>query len=65
MPYDEFLSWVTFRARNGTLNLGVRIEAGSALTAWCLRGGKIEDFIPQRGELSDEDALKRAKAEWF
>jgi len=65
MPYDEYLSWIAYRAKRGTLNLGTRIETGSALIAWAFRGGKVEDYIPQREQLSDDEALKKAKAEWF
>lgn len=33
MSYPEFLRWAKYRAKRGSLNLGLRIERGSALLA--------------------------------
>lgn len=39
---DEVEDWVTYTNKRGTLNLGLRMEAGFALIAWMLaRGFKL------------------------
>lgn len=64
ITYEEYLSWIAYKNQTGSLNLGLRVERAGALTAWAMRGGKFEDYLPQRNELSDEELLKKAMAEW-
>lgn len=63
---EEVQDWVTYANKRGTLNLGLRIEAGFALVAHMLaRGFKLtkegnqpatmKDFMPHIGE-PQEDA---------
>lgn len=47
----EFLDWIEYRERRGSLNLGMRLEAGFSLLAVSINRGlgghaKIEDFMP-------------------
>lgn len=66
---DEVEDWVTYVNKRGTLNLGLRVEAGFALIAWLLtRGFKLlkddrkpyhmKDFMwHMREEGDDSDEL--------
>ncbi|MCY1287202.1 hypothetical protein D9M68_176630 [compost metagenome] len=69
LSYPEFLSWQKYRAKRGTLHVGMRIERGSALLATLYanthskRGGfKLDDFMPH----ADEPVLtlERAMETW-
>lgn len=75
MSHAEALNWMGFIQRRGTLNLGLRMEAGFALLAWLLckgfkikkEGGasfKLEEFAPHLGEfdLEEEEELTLLKA---
>lgn len=67
MSTDEYELWLQYRKRHGTLNLGLRIEQGAALTAYCANNGKkgqLADYLPQRGEPDDSAALTQAMKEW-
>lgn len=33
LSYSEFLTWIKYRRKRGSLNLGMRVERGSALLA--------------------------------
>lgn len=49
LTVDEAEDWVAYANKRGTLNLGLRMEAGFALVAWMLaRGFKLtkEDHKP-------------------
>lgn len=69
LSYPEFLQWVKYRRKRGSLNLGMRVERGSALLATLYanshskRGGyKVYDFTPH-----DEEppiTLDQAKDTW-
>ncbi len=68
MSYPEFLCWVAYRRKRGSLNLGLRIEAGTARIAVLLantfskQGGyRFYDFAPCHDEpaLSLEQAMER------
>lgn len=67
MPYHEFLRWMAYRQKRGTLNLGMRIEHGSALLATLyanVKAGKpkykIPDFMPHFEEppISLDEAMR-------
>ena len=69
MSYREFASWMRYRAKRGSLHLGMRIERGSALLATLYAnahskhgGHKLYDFMPHE----DEPALtlEQAMATW-
>lgn len=55
LSHAEALDWADYVERRGTLNLGLRLEAGFALIAWTINralGGKAEmhDFMPHFDE---------------
>lgn len=59
LTYTEALSWMAYIEKNGTLNLGLKIERGFALLATILNnvhGGKatFDDFLPARGAVVEE-----------
>lgn len=67
LSYDEFVSWVMYRRKRGSLNLGLRIEEGSALLAMLYAnskskdgGYKIHDFAPHmdKPEITLQEAMK-------
>jgi hypothetical protein len=65
ISHEEALKWSAYREKRGTLNLGLRLEAGFALIATTINralGGKAEmqDFMPhfdQHQEASLEDVM--------
>jgi hypothetical protein len=64
ISHEEALKWSAYREKRGTLNLGLRLEAGFALIAWTINralGGKAEmqDFMPHFDppEASIEDVM--------
>lgn len=65
---DELDIWRQYRQRHGSLNLGLRIEQGAALTAYCANGrqGDLADYMPARHTAAEADAaaLARAMKEW-
>lgn len=67
MAQDELQTWVQYRRKHGGLNLGLRIEQGAALAAFCANQcrGDLDDYLPKR-EAADEGsaALERAMKEW-
>lgn len=69
MPYAEFLRWVAYRNRRGSLHPGMRFEAGAALVTSILanvnskRGGfKPKDFMPHAD--AEEITLEEAMQTW-
>lgn len=57
LSYTEFFSWLKYRRKRGSLNLGMRIERSSALLAALYAnskskngGHKIYDFMPHEDE---------------
>ena len=65
MTHIEARRWQAYMEQRGTLNLGLRIEAGFALLATQINralGGKakIEDFLPQRKQ-PDTDVAASAQ----
>jgi hypothetical protein len=64
ISHEEALRWSAYREKRGTLNLGLRLEAGFALIAWTINralGGKAEmlEFMPHFDppEASIEDVM--------
>lgn len=49
MSLDEFHYWLMYRAKWGISTLR-GVEYSAALTAQATRGGKFEDYLPNRGE---------------
>ena len=41
--YAEFVSWVAYRRKRGSLNLGMRVERGSALLATLYANSKSKN----------------------
>jgi len=69
LSYREFLKWCRFRAKRGSLHLGMRVDRASALLAAIYRnshskegGYKIHDFAPF--EDVPELTLEQAMKEW-
>ncbi|MBH2008260.1 MAG: hypothetical protein I8H71_01035 [Xanthomonadaceae bacterium] len=62
----ELEMWRAYREQNGTLNLGLRIEVGSALVAFFANGrvGTLDDYLPKRGPQHGDAALDAAMKEW-
>lgn len=69
LSYPEFLQWVAYRRKRGSLHLGMRVERGAALLATLYvnthkkkgaEGSKIYDFMPHEDEpaLSLDDAME-------
>lgn len=69
MTYDEFLAWVAYRAKRGSLHFGMRIESAvatlSALFANAHSKGGFtpHDFAPHHDEpaIDLETAMERWK----
>lgn len=68
MSHNEFLTWLKYRQKRGSLNLGLRVERGSALLASMYaniksKDGwyKIHDFAPHHDqpEITLEEAMER------
>lgn len=71
ISYPEFVRWAQYRAKRGSLNLGLRVERGSALLATMYanaRRGKhdpayeLYDFAPYHDQ--PEATLEEAMASW-
>jgi hypothetical protein len=64
LTWDEVQAWAEYRRKRGSLHIGYRVEAGTALLAMLVSnalGGKmrIEDFMPHGDEqiASAEDVM--------
>lgn len=66
MGQDELQTWAQYRRKHGSLNLGLRIEQGAALVAYCAnqRRGDLGDYLPRREADDGAAALERAMKEW-
>lgn len=69
ISYPEFIDWVSYRRKRGSLNVGMRVEAGSALLAALYAnthskngGHKVTDFMPHKEE--DPISLDQAMQHW-
>lgn len=69
LSVQEFQSWARYRAKRGSLNLGMRVERGAALLATLYanahskQGGyKIFDFMPHEEE--PPVSLEQAMGAW-
>ena len=69
LSFREFQSWQRYRAKRGSLNVGMRVERGAALLATLYAnskskngGFKIFDFMPHEDE--PEIPLEAAMKEW-
>lgn len=69
LSYPEFLSWQKYRAKRGSLHLGMRVERGSALLATLYAnahskngGFAIYDFMPN--EEPPPVTLEQAMEAW-
>lgn len=49
MTVDEFHTWLMYRAQWG-ISLHRNVEFGAAVTAQAIRGGKLADYLPNRGK---------------
>lgn len=63
MAFDEYMMWMAYREKHGSLNLGLRVEHGAALVAWSMQGGEFERFLPQRGG-PQAISLEQAMTDW-
>lgn len=71
MAYGEFLQWIEYRKKRGTLNLGFRLEQRTALIAAMYANVhkqqnspaySAEDFMPHADEVVI--TLEEAMAKW-
>ncbi|NBA95504.1 hypothetical protein GUY40_11105 [Pseudomonas sp. R5(2019)] len=69
LSLNEFRSWAKYRALRGSLNVGMRVERGSALLATLYAnthskdgGYKIYDFMPH--EVEAPISLDQAMESW-
>ncbi|MCY1314556.1 hypothetical protein D9M70_652190 [compost metagenome] len=69
LSYREFLSWRRYRAKRGSLHVGMRVERGSALLAALYAnthtkngGFKLYDFMPH--EVEPAPTLEQAMETW-
>lgn len=51
MTVDEFHTWLMYRRKWG-ISLHRNVEFGAAVTAQAMRGGKLADYLPNRGEVT-------------
>lgn len=71
ISYPEFVRWAQYRAKRGSLNLGLRVERGSALLATMYANAHRDKHAPPY-ELCDfapyhdrpEATLEEAMASW-
>lgn len=68
MSCDEFEAWMTYIARHGSLNPGLRVEDGAALVAYIVHrsaGGTLDhdNFLPVR-QMDDAAELEKAMSTW-
>lgn len=71
ISYSEFLGWLQYRNLRGSLNLGMRIERGSALLATIYANAHrkkdaepftLDDFMPHADQ--KPITLEKAMQEW-
>lgn len=69
LSYPEFLSWLRFRKKRGTLHMGMRVDRGAALLAALYANLRIKDasysvtdFMPF--EEHREPTVEEAMAAW-
>lgn len=69
VSYPEFMTWVKFRNKRGSLHLGMRVERGAAVLATLyanthskVGGYKLFDFMPHESE--PELSLAQAMENW-
>lgn len=69
LTYGEFVTWMKYRQQRGSLNVGMRIERGSALLATLYAnanakdgGYRIYDFMPHEDE--PPPTLEQAMDTW-
>ncbi|MHB0844758.1 phage tail assembly protein T [Stutzerimonas nitrititolerans] len=69
LSYSEFMSWVRFRNRRGTLHQGMRIDRSAALLATLYAnvhsktgGHELADFMPFEDQ--HEPTVEEAMAAW-
>ena len=69
ISFQEFQSWVKYRQKRGSLNIGMRVERGAALLATLFANSKskngnyrIYDFMPHDEEPAVD--LDTAMKEW-
>ena len=69
ISYQEFLSWAKYRAKRGSLNVGLRVERGSALLATLFANSRSKsadftlcDFAPHHDQ--PEITLEQAMESW-
>lgn len=69
LTYGEFLTWMKYRQKRGSLNIGMRVERGAALLATLYANSKskagsytLYDFMPHAEE--PETTIEEAMASW-
>lgn len=69
LSYPEFLSWMRFRNKRGTLHMGMRVDRGAALLAALYTNLRVKDasysvadFMPF--EEHREPTVEEAMAAW-
>ncbi|QQE90853.1 hypothetical protein GKQ51_09555 [Azotobacter chroococcum] len=69
ISYQEFVAWARYRAKRGSLNVGMRVERGAALLATLYAnahskngGYKISDFATYHDEPTM--SLEQAMEQW-
>ena len=69
LSYGEFVAWVQYRRKRGSLNAGLRVEHGAALLATMYSnthskdgGFKLHDFAPHLD--APRVSLKEAMETW-
>ena len=66
ISYPEFMQWVKYRGRRGSLNIGRRVEESTALLATMYHNAhskktrELKDFMPHyyEGPITAEQAMK-------
>lgn len=63
LSYDEFLAWIAYVKKRGSLNVGMRIEAGAALVTYAVartsgdKTAEIRKFMPHADEPANEASI--------
>ena len=70
LTYAEFITWMKYREKRGSLNTGMRVERGTALLATLYAnnnskngGYRIYDFAPH--EVEPPVSLEQAMENWI
>lgn len=62
MSYEEYVRWRLYAEKYGIMSTSRSLERVGALIAQSMRGGKFEDYLPQRGEIQQTEPIDHVQA---